>query len=125
MGRVEQDRNPAELTAVCPALYQHALQQLYGARAGYEEIFPPRVTARSLRGLSPDDANKRMKGTTEGRSTGTGHDIVKVWEARIHPAGAGASLPNSVEQLSIAVELDSKTATVEHCRTLSIAVEAF
>ena len=77
VGRV--DRNPGELTAVCPVLYQQALQQLYSEDAGYKEIFPPRTTAASMKGLDPDEANTRMKAYTAGRSTGEASDVVRVW----------------------------------------------
>ena len=73
------DRNPGELSAVCPVLYQQALDALYNTSTGYKEIFPCRADARSLRGLTVDEANERMKAPEPQRSIGAAADVVRTW----------------------------------------------
>ena len=78
IGRI--DRNPGELSAVCPVLYQKALGKLYGTDTGYREIFPCKASARSLKGQSREEQNGRMKSYEAQRSRGGEGDIVRVWK---------------------------------------------
>ena len=72
---------------MCPVLYQKALGKLYSTDTGYQEIFPCKSNARSLKGLSCDEQNERMKSYEHQRSEGGDGDILRIWRKIYHEKG--------------------------------------
>jgi hypothetical protein len=76
------DRNPGELCLVCPVLYAEALEKNFGDACGYCEIFPRKISARSLRGVSPESVVEKILQDTPpdvSAQLGGPSDVVRAW----------------------------------------------
>ena len=73
------DKNPGELSAMCPTLYEEARDKLYGEGAGYVRIFPPKYRRKNAATTTPEAMVRAQKQTAPCQECGDEKDIVKAW----------------------------------------------
>ena len=76
------DKNNGESSAVCPVLYEHALEGMYTEATGYQEVWIHKYTTYQKRKLGVANMKQHVVQTCKPKDGQTGGmtDLMKVWK---------------------------------------------
>ena len=76
------DKNPGELSVVCPELYYRALEGMHGVSAGYEKIYPARLSAYRKRRYTIHELPEQIirSSPLPPNQSGSEADLMALWK---------------------------------------------